>query len=127
MCSQFYFKRWKKQHKWQPKSIVGIFLGNSDTHASTVCWLINPLTSHIIPQYHIIVDNNFTSVHTTKDKDVITIWNALSTTDNCQSNYIKNFVIHDKTWKLKTFNFDTLTQRLQLLVEHQQSCTLQKI
>ena len=32
----------KKTHKWKPKARVGIFLGHSRTHASTVSWVLNP-------------------------------------------------------------------------------------
>ena len=52
----------KKLPKWQPRSRQGIFLGFSRQHSSDVPLILNKTTGHISPQFHVVFDDNFTSV-----------------------------------------------------------------
>ena len=84
--------------KWEPRSRLGLYLGNSPHHAGSVALILNPRTLHISPQFHVIYDDNFTTLsylnstisppnweflssktHILSDKHIKTIWN---TTDN---------------------------------------------
>ena len=51
-----------KAPKWDPRSRVGIYLGHSPTHAGSVAMVLNPKTLHVSPQYHVVFDDNFSTV-----------------------------------------------------------------
>lgn len=51
-----------KLPKWYPRSRLGIYLCHSPCHASTVSLVLNPLTLHVSPQYHVIFDDEFSTV-----------------------------------------------------------------
>ena len=57
----------KKIPKWEPKSRVGVYLGQSKEHASNVSYVLNTATGHISPQYHIIYDDDDSIVDATND------------------------------------------------------------
>ena len=48
--------------KWDPRSEGGVYLGLSPDHTSNVGLIFNPKTRHVSPQYHVIYDDDFTSV-----------------------------------------------------------------
>ena len=48
--------------KWDPRARVGIYLGHSPSHAGSVALVLNPKTLHVSPQYHVIYDDNFSTV-----------------------------------------------------------------
>ena len=48
--------------KWEPRSRLGIYVGHSPSHAGTVALVLNPRTGHVSPQYHVVFDDNFTTV-----------------------------------------------------------------
>ena len=48
--------------KWDPKSHEGIYLGHSPCHAGTVALVLNLATGLISPQFHVIFDDEFTTV-----------------------------------------------------------------
>ena len=48
--------------KWRPRSHTGIYLGHSPCHASSVALVLNLKTGLISPQYHIVYDDEFTTV-----------------------------------------------------------------
>jgi hypothetical protein len=52
----------KKLPKWSKRSRLGMYLGASTTHSSTVGRILNLKTGHISPQYHVVYDELFTSV-----------------------------------------------------------------
>jgi hypothetical protein len=56
----------KKLPKWYPRSRRGMFLGFSTQHSSTVLCILNLVTRHISPQYHVIYDELFSTVTTTQ-------------------------------------------------------------
>ena len=48
--------------KWDPRARMGIYVGRSPAHASSVGLVLNPRTGHVSPQFHVIYDDNFTTV-----------------------------------------------------------------
>jgi hypothetical protein len=52
----------KKLPKWTKKSHLGMYLGASTTHSSTVGWILNLKMGYMSPQFHAIYEGLFTSV-----------------------------------------------------------------
>ena len=52
----------KKLPKWNPRSRRGQFLGQSPSHSSTIGLILNGRTGFVSPQYHVIYDDEFTTV-----------------------------------------------------------------
>jgi len=53
--------------KWKARSWLGIYVGPSLVHAGNVPVIYNPLTTHISPQFHVVYDDQFTSVTSPPD------------------------------------------------------------
>ena len=51
-----------KLPRWKPRSHRGVFMGLSPLHASSVPLVLNPETGAITPQYHVVFDDQFSSV-----------------------------------------------------------------
>ena len=47
--------------KWRARSKQGMFLGHSKHHASSVAMVLNLATNIITPQYHVVIDDWFTT------------------------------------------------------------------
>ena len=58
----------RKLPKWQPRSRRGQYMGRSPQHASTVHLARNLNTGYISPQYHLVFDNWFETVHASDDE-----------------------------------------------------------
>ena len=63
--------------KWDPRSRMGIYVGRSPAHASNVALVLNPRTGHISPQYHVIYDDDFTTVPFLRKGQVPPHWEEL--------------------------------------------------
>ena len=63
--------------KWDPRSRLGIYVGHSPSHAGSVALVLNPKTGHVSPQYHIIFDDNFTTVPYMNEHQVPPNWSNL--------------------------------------------------
>ena len=63
--------------KWNPRSRVGIYLGHSPCHAGSVALVLNPKTLHVSPQYHVVFDDNFTTVPYMKNGEIPPHWSDL--------------------------------------------------
>ena len=48
--------------KWEPRSHTGIFLGHSPTHAGSVALVLHLRTGLVSPQYHVVFDDDFSTV-----------------------------------------------------------------
>ena len=48
--------------KWDPRSRLGIYVGHSPFHAGSVALVLNPTTGLVSPQYHLVFDDDFTTV-----------------------------------------------------------------
>jgi hypothetical protein len=58
----------KKLPKWSKWAYRGIFLGFSNKHHSTVALVMNPETGSIGAQYHVVLDERFTTVSMDMDE-----------------------------------------------------------
>ena len=63
--------------KWDPRARVGIYLGRSPCHAGNVALVLNPRTGHMSPQYHVVFDDDFTTVSSMREGVVPPSWAAL--------------------------------------------------
>ena len=48
--------------KWSERSRIGVFLGHSSQHSSTVAMILNPKTGHVSCQFHVVFDDRFETV-----------------------------------------------------------------
>ena len=48
--------------KWEPQAQMGLYVGRSPSHASNVALVLNPRTGHVLPQFHVVFDDDFTTV-----------------------------------------------------------------
>jgi hypothetical protein len=49
--------------EWEPCARMGIYVGRSPSHAANVSLILNPQTGHISPQFHVVYNDDFTTVH----------------------------------------------------------------
>ncbi len=61
----------RKIPKWNPRARLGLFLGFSERHSSQVPFDLNVETGKITPQYHVIFDNRFETVHSLPDNKAL--------------------------------------------------------
>ena len=67
-----------KLPRWQPKSRKGIFVGFSTQHSSNVPLILNTSTGHISPQYHVVFDDDFSTVASiSHSEEPPTFWEEL--------------------------------------------------
>ena len=59
----------KKLPKWIRRSHRGIYLGLSKVHSTNVHLVLNLLTGHILPQYHPVFDDHFSTVYSDGEFD----------------------------------------------------------
>ena len=62
----------KAHNKWWKRSRVGIFLGFSPNHATSVPLVLNTTTACVSPQFHVVFDPEFKSVE--RDANFKSIW-----------------------------------------------------
>jgi hypothetical protein len=70
----------KKLPKWQKKSWKGIFLGFSPQHSTNVYLVLNPETGSITPQFHVVFDEQFSTVMVDMSldhDDALKVWDTL--------------------------------------------------
>ena len=48
--------------KWKSRSHLGIYVGHSEQHSSNVIMVWNPVTKHVSPQYHVVLDEGFETI-----------------------------------------------------------------
>ncbi|KAL7447818.1 hypothetical protein ACHAXS_000095, partial [Conticribra weissflogii] len=48
--------------KWEPRARLGIYVGCSPNHAGNVALVLNPKTGLVSPQFHVVFDDEFTTV-----------------------------------------------------------------
>jgi hypothetical protein len=56
---------------------MAIYVGRSPLHASNVGLILNPRTGHVSPQFHVVYDNDFTTVPYLRSADVPPHWTQL--------------------------------------------------
>ena len=76
----------KKLPKWKPRSRLGMYLGISPTHSTTVGRVLNLETGYISPQYHLVFDELFHTVSGGLRDEVFDadLWNTLLTRDGLE-------------------------------------------
>jgi hypothetical protein len=85
----------KKIPKWHPRSRRGMFLGFSTNHSSTIGLVLNLVTGHLSPQYHLVHDELFTTVSTAALRDLSNTGSHLQT---------RSMVRSSDSWVRKTRN-----------------------
>lgn len=63
--------------KWEPRCRVGVYLGRSPAHAGSVALVLNSRTGHVSPQYHVVFDDDFTTVQYMRQGSEPPNWNTL--------------------------------------------------
>ena len=63
--------------KWGPRSHLGVYLGHSPCHAGSVELVLNPKTLHVSPQFHVVFDDNFSTVTYLSSHDIPPNWKEL--------------------------------------------------
>jgi hypothetical protein len=48
--------------RWEPRSRVAVYLGHSPHHAQSVALVLNLATGHVSPQFHMVFDDDFTTI-----------------------------------------------------------------
>lgn len=81
---------------WEPRARLGIYLGRSPAHASNVALVLNPKTGLVSPQFHVVFDDDFTTVPHLRKGTVPENWAKLvaGSTEKTTS----EFVDLTKTW-----------------------------
>ena len=65
--------------KWDPRARVGIYLGHSPCNAGNVALVLNPKTLRVSPQYHIVFDDEFSTVPFMRNGEIPPHWSQLVT------------------------------------------------
>ena len=76
----------QKIPKWQPRSRVGQNMGVSPLHASSVCLVRNLVTGRVSPQFHVVYDDNYETVHSDEDSQPL-LWEEMLSTSAFRSDY----------------------------------------
>ena len=63
--------------KWEPRSCIGVYLGHSHFHAGSIALVFNPKTVQVSPQYHVIFNDDFSTVPYMERGDVPPNWEDL--------------------------------------------------
>ena len=63
--------------KWEPRSRLGIYVGHSPAHAGSVALVLNPKTGLVSPQFHVVYDDQFTTVPNMRNLTVPSNWAQL--------------------------------------------------
>ena len=64
-----------KTPKWQDRAITGLYLGRSPQHAGNVSLIFNLRTGHVSPQFHVVFDDDFTTVEDIANDSEPDNWN----------------------------------------------------
>jgi hypothetical protein len=68
--------------KWKPRSRVGVYLGMSPEHASTVPLVLSTTIGLVSPQFHVIFDDQFTTTESLHTNKIPTNWPSLLSTSS---------------------------------------------
>ena len=63
--------------KWEPRSSMGKYFGHLPAHAGSVELVLNPKTGLLSQQYHMVYDDQFSTVHHMRDLKVLPNWAQL--------------------------------------------------
>ena len=68
-----------KAPKWEPRSRLGVYLGISPFHANSVALVLNPKTGHVSPQYHVIFDDDYSTLSYMRQSKIPPHWKKMIT------------------------------------------------
>ena len=68
--------------KWDPRARLGIYLDHSPCHAGSIALVMNPRTLHVSPQFHVVYDDDFTTVPSMRSGDIPDNWTDLVAASN---------------------------------------------
>jgi hypothetical protein len=60
--------------KWELRARMGIYVGRSPAHALNVALILNPRTGHVSPQFHVVFNDDFTTVQYLRTTTVPPHW-----------------------------------------------------
>jgi hypothetical protein len=63
--------------KWESRARMGIYVRRSPSHAANVSLILNPRTGQISPQFHVIYNDDFTTVPYLRTATVPPHWAVL--------------------------------------------------
>ena len=63
--------------QWDPRSRLGVYLVQSPIHASTVALVLNFKSLHVSPQFHVIFDDDFSTVDFINNGEIPSNWKQL--------------------------------------------------
>ena len=63
--------------KWEPRSKLVIYVGHSPAHAGSVALVLSPKTGLVSPQYNVVYNDQFSTVHHIRDLMVPPNWDQL--------------------------------------------------
>jgi hypothetical protein len=63
--------------KWEPRARKGTYVGWSPSHAANISLILNPKMGHISPQFHVVYNDDFTTVPYLQTVTVPLHWAAL--------------------------------------------------
>ncbi len=75
-----------KLPRYTKRARIGIYLGHSPQHAGNVALVLNPETGHVSPQYHVVFDDDFTTVADIDQGKEPANWEKLSSTYEAATN-----------------------------------------
>ena len=64
--------------KWSERSRIGVYLGHSPHHATSVAWVLNITTGHVSPQFHVVFDDHFDTALQTNKQEISSLWQDLA-------------------------------------------------
>ena len=94
----------RKLPKWEPRARRGIFVGFSRVHASDVPLILNTLTGHISPQYHVVFDDTFSTVESLHaNADPPPFWDQIGLDETVYSAHVHRIPLDsDSTLRLSS-------------------------
>ena len=63
--------------RWNPRARLGIYLGRSPCHTDNVALVLNPRTLHVLPQFHVTLDEKCMTIPFLRLGDVPPKWSEL--------------------------------------------------
>ena len=94
--------------KWEPRSRLGIYVGHSPFHAGSVALVLNPKTGLISPQFHVVFDDNFSTVPHLRSGTVPKNWAQL--VEHSSHKCVDGFFDVTKTWFEGTLDESAMEQ-----------------
>ena len=83
-----------KSPKWEPRFRCGIYLGHSPTHSGSVVMVLNPRTLHVSPQFHVVFNDNTSTVTSMVNGEIPDNWLALLQQSEEHKDEAGNYLTH---------------------------------